>query len=289
MLRHTFVHLAGVGIKTEKSLWDLGIQTWDDFLDPACSLPFGKGKCRTLRAALIECNDHICSLNAEFFARSLPSSIMWRLYSQFRDCAAYIDIETTGLGGPYDYITTAALYDGREIHHYVHSDNLDQFAEDLGKYKLLITYNGSCFDLPFIRNFFGIRLDQAHIDLRFLLNSLGYRGGLKGCERQLGICRDDLDGVDGYFAVILWHEYKKTGNPAALETLLAYNIADAVNLETLMVAAFNLKVGETPFPELALHAPCPPQVPFRADPELICDLRRRYFDSDCGGLILPTG
>ncbi len=289
MLRHTFIHLPGVGIKTEKSLWDRGVHTWDDFLDPDRSLPFGKGKCTTLRSALIECNDHVCVFDPEYFARRLPSSNMWRLYSQFRNCCAYLDIETTGLGGPYDYITTAALYDGREIHHYVHSDNLDELAKDLEKYKLLITYNGSCFDLPFIRNFFGIPLEQAHIDLRFLLNSLGYRGGLKGCEKQLGLCRDGLEGVDGFFAVILWHEYKKTLNPSALETLLAYNIADAVNLEALMVAAFNLKVGETPFPELSLPPPCPPRIPFKADPELICDLHRRYFDSACGGLSLPTG
>ncbi len=61
------------------------------------------------------------------------------------------------------------------------------FAADLGKYKVLITYNGSCFDLPFIRNYFGIAVDHVHIDLRYLLSSLGYRGGLKGCEKSLGL------------------------------------------------------------------------------------------------------
>lgn len=277
MLRHTFVHLPGIGIKTEKCLWDSGVLTWDAFLDPASSLPFGKRKCEALRTAIDECRKHVCAGDPRFFARGLPSSLQWRLYADFRDCAAYIDIETTGLGGPSDYITTAALYDGSTIKHYVYADNLDQFAEDLRKYKLLITYNGSCFDLPFVRDFFGIHLDHAHIDLRFLLRSLGYRGGLKGCERQLGLCRNELDGVDGFFAVILWQEYRKTLNPAALETLLAYNIADVVNLETLMVAAYNLKVEETPFPELVLPPPCHPQAPFKADPALIDDLRRRYF------------
>ena len=147
-----------------------------------------------------------------YFADALTPKLLWRLFADFRECAAYLDIETTGLGGPYDHITTAALYDGRNVFHYVYGDNLDLFARDLGKYKILITYNGACFDLPFIRSYFGIAVDQVHIDLRYLLSSLGYRGGLKGCEKCLGLDRAELDGVDGYFAVLLWNEYRKSGN-----------------------------------------------------------------------------
>jgi uncharacterized protein YprB with RNaseH-like and TPR domain len=109
-------------------------------------------------------------------------------------------------------------------------------------------------------------MNHAHIDLRFLLKSLGYTGGLKGCEKKLGLDRDELDGVDGFCAVLLWHDYEKNKNRKALETLLAYNILDAVNLETLMVTAYNLKLQETPFYELH-HLPQPrlPQNPFDAD------------------------
>ena len=214
---------------------------------------------------------------SEYFARTLTPQLLWRLFADFRECAAYLDIESTGLGGPYDHVTTAALYDGREVFYYIYGDNLDLFARDLGKYKILITYNGTCFDLPFIRNYFRIGVDQVHIDLRYLLSSLGYRGGLKGCEKSLGLDRAELDGVDGDFAVLLWQEYRKRGNTKALETLLAYNMADTVNLENLMVQAFNMKVSETPFPELRIPLPCPPTVPFKPDAALIAELRRRYF------------
>ena len=44
-----------------------------------------------------------------------------------------------------------------------------------------------------------------------------------------------------------------------------------------MVQAFNMKVGETPFPDLKIPLPCPPTVPFNPDPELIEMLRQRYF------------
>ena len=66
-----------------------------------------------------------------------------------------------------------------------------------------MTYNGKSFDIPFIESHFGAKLTHAHIDLRYILASLGYRGGLKGCEKQLGIDRGDLKNVDGYFAVLL--------------------------------------------------------------------------------------
>jgi 1-aminocyclopropane-1-carboxylate deaminase/D-cysteine desulfhydrase-like pyridoxal-dependent ACC family enzyme len=46
------------------------------------------------------------------------------------------------------------------------------------------------------------RLDQAHIDLRHTLAALGLRGGLKACERQVGlphlITAADIDIRDDY-------------------------------------------------------------------------------------------
>ena len=43
------------------------------------------------------------------------------------------------------------------------------------------------------------------------------------------------EGVGGHFAVLLWAKDRSTGNRQALETLLAYNNQDAVNLEILRV------------------------------------------------------
>jgi uncharacterized protein len=143
---------------------------------------------------------------------------------------------------------------------------------------VVVTYNGKCFDLPFIRNTLRVRMDHVHIDLRYLLASLGYRGGLKGCERQLGIGREELDGVDGFFAVLLWDEYRKNRNRKALETLLAYNILDVVNLEALMFRSYNLKLAQTPFAEShRMLLPIPPQGPFVPDRAIIEAIRARLY------------
>jgi uncharacterized protein len=106
------------------------------------------------------------------------------------------------------------------------------------KYKAIVTYNGKSFDVPFIESYFGITLNSAHIDLRYILSSLGYTDGLKRCEIQLGMDRGYLSEIDGYFAVLLWFEYRRNKNQKALETLLAYNIQDVLNLENLTVGSY---------------------------------------------------
>ena len=65
-------------------------------------------------------------------------------------------------------------------------------------------------------SYFNIRLPQAQIDLRCVLAHVGYKGGLKKCESLLGIDRGNLADMDGFFAVLLWKEYQKTGNPKAI-------------------------------------------------------------------------
>ena len=109
---------------------------------------------------------------------------------------------------------------------FVNGINLDQFPAYVAQFPLLVTFNGSQFDVPFLRAHFPeARLDQAHIDLRFVLRSLGYRGGLKAIERNLGLTRDAaIQGVDGFEAVRLWHRYRR-GDRAALMKLALYNLS----------------------------------------------------------------
>lgn len=215
----------------------------------------------------------LTSNDPSFFTSRLAANESWRIFSEFRDSIAYLDIETTGLDD-FAEITTIALYDGQDIYTYVNGRNLDDFVDDIQKYAVIVSYNGKSFDIPFIERYFKISLDHAQIDLRYILAKLGFKGGLKGCEKQLGLHRGNLDGVDGYFAVLLWHEYKKTRNERVLETLLAYNIEDTVNLEQLAVEAYNRNVALTPFAtNLTLPWPDQPPSPYRADDKIVDQLK----------------
>ena len=245
MLRQTFLHIPGIGPKTEQDFWAAGIDNWNAFFNDS-SLKLSATKRAAIADALTESRHQLDSRNPEFFARRIPASQQWRLFSEFRDQTAYLDIETTGLEADCT-ISTIAVYDGSTTATYVNGKNLDDFIDDIRRYKLLVTYNGKCFDVPVIERFFGLTLDHAHIDLRYVLAGLGLKGGLKRCEAQLGMDRGDLEDIDGLFAVVLWKAYLRNRDEQALETLLAYNLQDAINLESLMITAYNLKVRQTPF------------------------------------------
>jgi hypothetical protein len=252
MLKNTFCHLPGIGPKKERLLWSQGLLTWDEVLNRASSLP---EKFRHLEGQIARSQAELERGNCRFFGDQLPKNESWRLFETFRERTAYVDIETTGRGGGLDHITTIALYDGSRVKTYVCGDNLEDFADDILDYQLLVTFNGSCFDVPFLKRELCSELPPAHIDLRFLLASLGIRGGLKRCEKSLGLDRGVLDGADGYLAVLLWEEYRTTGEEAVLDTLLAYNVEDVINLEVLLVEACNRKMAELPFEPHPLQAP----------------------------------
>ncbi len=274
VLRNTFCHVAGVGSGTERKLWQAGVRAWDDVAG-AASLPLPLPRADALRLTVAESAVQLAAQDVGWFAARLRANEQWRLFPHFADSTAYLDIETTGLGGGTDHITTIVLYDGKTIRHYVHGRNLEQFGPDVRQYRLLVTYNGRCFDVPFIRQTMSLPMEQANIDLRFVMNSMGIRGGLKGVERQFGLDRGRLADLDGYFAVLLWQEYLR-GDRGALETLLAYNALDVVNLATLMPLAYNRKVDETPFSAThRLAVPEPPPVPFEVDHGTIHRIRRR--------------
>lgn len=275
MLKNTFCHIPGIGKKAESYLWSLGMLSWDMISDINISrLPrVGKGLFDDYIAESIR---HYHEGNARYFSEVLAGNQLWRLFPDFRNGLAYVDIETTGLGDGDDYITTIALYDGASVYHYVHGRNLADFKRKIKNYKVIVTYSGKCFDVPFIENYFKLKLDHVHIDLRYILKALGYTGGLKGCERRLGIDRMGLEGVDGYFAVLLWDDFQRNKNQKALETLLAYNIQDVISLETLMVVSYNLNLRDTPFYRShQLPLPTPPETLFKPDTKTIKRIRDR--------------
>ncbi|HTX99525.1 MAG TPA: ribonuclease H-like domain-containing protein [Bacteroidota bacterium] len=276
MLEHTFCHLPGISVRSERSLWAAGITHWDDaegdhdgFVD------------ERIRPALHEHLAHsrraMSSGDMRYFAESLPQTELWRLYGPFREKAVYLDIETTGMGRGTDHITTIVVYDGLDLRQFIHGRNLEQFPKYLRTVELLVTFNGRSFDLPFIQRQFGESFAPVHLDLRYILKSVGIQGGLKNCEHQLGLDRGTLEGVDGYMAVLLWREYRRSKNARALETLLAYNSLDVLNLEPLMITAHNRKLRGLPFgDELSLDMPrWQPSSPFEPDAELVGRLRTR--------------
>ena len=211
MIQNSFIQLPGIGKKKELSLWNNGVFSWRNYINNKKELGVQLNEDKSL-LHIQKCISNLAKHQVGYFYNTLPSSEEWRLFREFKNHCLYLDIETNG-GDLYSgFITTIAAYDGNEIKYYVNGKNLDDFIVDVFDYEILITYNGKSFDIPFIENYFNTELNHAQIDLRYTLASLGFKGGLKNCEQQLGIHRDCLDGVDGYFAIHLWNDYYYNSN-----------------------------------------------------------------------------
>ncbi len=238
MLENSFIHLPSIGQGKEKDLWSSGITTWDQFLDAHKNNP----KMEPHSLEIFNSKSALHEYDASYFARSLPRNELWRAWSNFKEKSVFLDIETTGLRPRPNSVTVVGLYDGSESRVFVQGKNLDGLHDALLPYKCVITFNGTSFDLPFLQKVLGdLPIPSLHIDLRGVLGSLGYRGGLKAIEKTLGLERnDDLAGLSGKDAVRLWRKYQK-GDELALDKLIRYNIADIENLKFLMEFSYKKK------------------------------------------------
>lgn len=275
MLRHTFIHVPGIGYITEQKLWTQGFLSWEDCLNKSGQRSLPAAVRSKVDQRLEESARALAAGNAGYFEVRLPPSETWRLYPEFSDKVAFLDIETTGLYLGVDTITIIGLFDGQRTKVFVRGINLQEFGQELRNYSLLVTFNGKRFDLPFIRRTFGeLPPYQAHIDLLYPLRKLGYRGGLKSIEVQLGLEREGaLKGVDGFLAVLLWQEYQR-GNSTALDTLIRYNLEDVVNLQYLVDMAYNGALARLPIRIESLPVRLKYAVDTPFDAELIYHLKR---------------
>jgi len=233
MLRQSFVLLRGIGRRTESRLRSLGFVDWKAFLASGEVPSIGKARKAALDAHLKALDKCLERGDAGTLASALSASDKWRLYPDFRDRAAFLDIETTGLDLPAT-VTVVGITLGRDHTPLVRGVNLskDAIERALRPAKILVTFNGGSFDLPALRMAFpGLKLDLPHIDIRHLAPRAGIHGGLKKVERMLGIQRArEIKMLCSHDAVYLWRiwERKESGN--ALRLLIDYNRADCENL-----------------------------------------------------------
>ena len=171
--------------------------------------------------------------------------------SRLELCAAYperimfLDIETTGLSHYYDEITVVGwCIDGR-VETLVRGGDATLLLEDAASAKAVVTFNGIRFDARFLRQEFPtITLPAVHIDLMYLCRRVGLTGGQKSIEKTLGLnFRQELEDVDGFAAVLLWHRYLR-GDVEALSRLIRYNRADIAAMGAIFDSAMTSIISE---------------------------------------------
>lgn len=251
MLRHTFQHLRGVTSKREALLWASGVLDWDAFRragHPQASLFEDKSQDLEF-PELDESERAIIVRDAEHFLHRLDKREHFRISLAFPDDTLFLDIETTGLSRYYDQITVIGWSLGSEYGFFVKGQDDAALNRACAKAKVIVTFNGTLFDIPFVKHELpDLELPAVHVDLRFLAKRVGLTGGQKQIERELGIARDaEVASVAGEAAPILWNEYTR-GDLQALRLLLEYNVADIWGMKRILDVCVQRLLREYGFP-----------------------------------------
>ncbi|MBN2368312.1 ribonuclease H-like domain-containing protein [Candidatus Woesearchaeota archaeon] len=238
MIRNSFLFLPGIKKKKEQSIWQQGINDWDDFLNNKVkgisnrSKPYYDRKIHEAKLALRD-ND------SGYFYGRFPGTETWRLYDFFKEEAIFLDIETSSATSKESFLTVIGLFDGVDTKIMIRDVNLDISAlrRELRKYRLLVTFNGSSFDIPYLnKKYPGLLPKVPHIDVRHLCSKAGLKGGLKQIEQQLGIKRSNIivERMYGGDPLKLWRMFRGTGDRYYLNLLVDYNEEDLVNLRQIL-------------------------------------------------------
>lgn len=242
MLRRTFQLVPGVGPWREKDLWARGFGTWEDFPEEGRGVAISARVDAAVRGRICQVCEALARRDLPALAALIPAREHWRLYPEFSDEVAFFDIETDGVEERRP--TVVSVFDQDGLHVFVAGRNMEALPATLAASPIWATFNGTCFDLPVLRQHFpGLPEPALHLDLRFLCRKVRLKGGLKEIEDQLRLGRPrHLRGASGWDAVLLWRHYQRTGEIEALRYLVEYNVYDSIHLRTLLDVAYNRAV-----------------------------------------------
>ena len=237
MITNSFIFLERITAAKEKKIWEQGILSWNDFLKSGKISGISAAAKRYYDRKIVEARQQLYEGNSGYFASVMPQIEHWRLYDFFKEEAVYLDIETDSLSDNCD-VTMVGLFDGYDTKTMIRRMNLDwqMLRRELEKYKIVVSFNGSVFDLPFIRKRYGEVIPQLpHFDLRFGCSKIGLNGGLKTVEKELGIRRSNsvVEGMYGGDAAQLYRMWRGSGDEYYLRLLVEYNEEDVINLKKI--------------------------------------------------------
>lgn len=162
-----------------------------------------------------------------------------------------MDLETTGLSNSPVFLVGTMVWedDGLVVRQFLARDYSEEtaitslFVQSMAGKKLLVTFNGKTFDLPFIRtraaaNAVPFCREPAHLDLLHESRKI-WRGKLPDCKLQTleryvcGVHR--TDDIPGSQIPDAYHAFVRTSNAVQMVKILEHNALDLVTLADLMV------------------------------------------------------
>jgi hypothetical protein len=95
MLNSSFLHIpsiGAIGAITEKEIWNNGIRTMDDFLESSPDF-ISSNKGKNIIEYIHSSKEKLSSKDARYFYDNLPSKEHWRIFREYQNVTANLDIE----------------------------------------------------------------------------------------------------------------------------------------------------------------------------------------------------
>lgn len=163
----------------------------------------------------------------------------------------FIDLETTGLAGtPLFLIGTMGWEDSSLVVRQYFARNyaeeaavISLFLDGTANKKLLVSFNGKSFDMPYVRvraiaNGIPFEVDLRHLDLLHVSRRV-WRGRLPDCRLQtlerLVCGRTRYGDIPGSEIPQAYHDYVRTGDARLMVECLRHNMLDLVTLADLIL------------------------------------------------------
>jgi uncharacterized protein len=161
----------------------------------------------------------------------------------------FVDLETTGLGSsPLFLIGTLICENGRLVVRQFFARNYAEerpvvslFLRLMAGKKLIVSFNGRSFDLPYVRvraaaTGLPFHIDTSHLDLLHVSRRIWGKTmpdcKLQTLERQ--ICGRYRSGdIPGHLIPQAYHDFVRTGNARQMRDCLKHNMLDLVTLVDL--------------------------------------------------------
>ncbi len=234
----------GIRSRTRTRLEEQGFKTLADLEDH----PRFCGESKRIRELLeAGSTEELTEVIGSRLSRSHPSVLGLSGLHEDSDFL-FLDLETMGLfaGQPLVVAGIARLGSDNTIivDQYVVRDFPDELAllaevnQQVAAHRVLVTYNGKSFDLPFLIGrsaYYGIKLKspKVHFDLLHF-SRRAWRGELDGCSLRsieqaiLGLSRET--DLPGELVPEFYYEYLRTGNAGFLKPIVDHNRQDVESL-----------------------------------------------------------
>ena len=170
LLRRSFQHLPGISVAEEARLWAEGISDWVDLIrHTPIQLDMYRKRGGALQSAVEASEEALANRDVAFFASRLPKREHYRIAASFPERCVFLDIESTGLSTYYDQVTLVGWSVDDTYTVLIDPGGIEALERDLREHPMIVTFNGSLFDLPFLaRRFKKSWSGLLHVDLRYL-------------------------------------------------------------------------------------------------------------------------